>query len=278
LLVKHWKGARASYPEAGGCQTGRNRLRRYERGKTVGPERLAGPREPATAEPFTPGRFIRPRVMLKPSSVGEWIAHLDQDSLYEHLVDPPWIVATVRYAAPLRQLGGAPAAVTTVHLNDPELVDDLMELLRGSDCIVDRIGPRSVATTGLSTSWTGTFGSSRRCIRAPGRCEIAAKAARPLLPHDPRIASVCLTTGRSSETLGAARWDLDSMTHRRRSASEWASTRITPRSSLRACKTPHGLAANHWAACFGGPRWSSSSRSSCLRCSSRSGSEATTRG
>jgi hypothetical protein len=39
----------------------------------VGPERLAGPREPAAAEPFTPGRFIRPRVMLKPSSVGEWL-------------------------------------------------------------------------------------------------------------------------------------------------------------------------------------------------------------
>ena len=54
-------------------------------------------------------------------------------------------MATVRYAAPLRQFRGAPAAVTTVHLNDPELVDDLMELLRGSDCIVDRIGPRSVA-------------------------------------------------------------------------------------------------------------------------------------
>ena len=51
----------------------------------------------------------------------------------------------MRYAAPVRQLGGALAAVTTIHLNDPELVDDLMELLRGSDCIVDRIGPRSVA-------------------------------------------------------------------------------------------------------------------------------------
>ena len=110
----------------------------------MGPERLAGPREPAAAEPFTPGRFIRPRDMLKPSSVGERVAR-DPDSLYEHLVDLPLIVATVRDAAPLRQLGGAPAAVTTVHLNDPELVDDLMELLRGSDCIVDRIGPRSVA-------------------------------------------------------------------------------------------------------------------------------------
>jgi hypothetical protein len=144
----------------------------------VGPERLAGPREPAAAEPFTPGRFIRPRVMLKPSSVGEWIAHLDPDSLYEHLVDLPLRVATVRYAAPLRQLGGAPAAVTTVHLNDPELVDDLMELLRGSDCIVDRIGPRAMMR--LSTSWTGTCGFSRRCTRVPGRCEIAAKAARPV--------------------------------------------------------------------------------------------------
>jgi hypothetical protein len=73
------------------------------------------------------------------------VAHVDPDSLYEHPVDLPWIMATVRDAAPLRQLGGAPAAVTTVHLNDPELVDDLMELLRSSDCIVDRIGPRSVA-------------------------------------------------------------------------------------------------------------------------------------
>jgi hypothetical protein len=35
--------------------------------------------------------------------------------------------------------------VTTVHLSDSELVDDLIELLRGSDCIVDRIGPRSIA-------------------------------------------------------------------------------------------------------------------------------------
>jgi hypothetical protein len=111
----------------------------------VGPERLAGPREPAAAEPFTPGRFIRPRVMLKPSSVGEWTCGRGSGRLYEQPVDLPSIVATVRYAAPLRQLGGAPAAVTTVHLNDPELVDDLMELLRGSDCIVDRLGPRSVA-------------------------------------------------------------------------------------------------------------------------------------
>jgi hypothetical protein len=74
----------------------------------VGPERLAGPREPAAAEPFTPGRFIRPRGMLKASSVGEWVARVDPDSLYEHLVDLPLIAATVRYAAPLRQLRGAP--------------------------------------------------------------------------------------------------------------------------------------------------------------------------
>jgi hypothetical protein len=40
--------------------------------------------------------------------------------------------------------GGASAAVTTVHLNDPELVEDLIELLRSSECVVDRIGPRSV--------------------------------------------------------------------------------------------------------------------------------------
>jgi hypothetical protein len=35
------------------------------------------------------------------------LAEVDPDSLYEHLVDLPLIVATVRYAAPLRQLGGA---------------------------------------------------------------------------------------------------------------------------------------------------------------------------
>jgi hypothetical protein len=68
-----------------------------------------------------------------------------RDGLYEHLVDPLWIVTTVRNAALLRQLGGAHCGMTTVHLNDSELVDDLMELLRGSDCIVDRIGPRSLA-------------------------------------------------------------------------------------------------------------------------------------
>ena len=51
---------------------------------------------------------------------------------------------TVRYTTPLRQLRGASAAVTTVHLNDPDLVEDLIELLRGSDCIVDRIAPRSI--------------------------------------------------------------------------------------------------------------------------------------
>jgi hypothetical protein len=35
--------------------------------------------------------------------------------------------------------------MTVVHLNDPELVDDLIELLRNSECVVDRVGPRSVA-------------------------------------------------------------------------------------------------------------------------------------
>jgi hypothetical protein len=53
-------------------------------------------------------------------------------------------MTTLRSAAPLRQLRGAPAAVTTVHLNDPDLVEDLIELLRASDCIFDRIGPRSI--------------------------------------------------------------------------------------------------------------------------------------
>jgi hypothetical protein len=56
----------------------------------------------------------------------------------------------VRDTTPLRQLRGASAAVTTVHLNNPDLVEDLIELLRGSDCIVDRIGPRSI---GIRSGW-----------------------------------------------------------------------------------------------------------------------------
>jgi hypothetical protein len=35
--------------------------------------------------------------------------------------------------------------VTTVHLNDPHLVEDLMKLLRDTKCVVDRIGPHSIA-------------------------------------------------------------------------------------------------------------------------------------
>lgn len=34
--------------------------------------------------------------------------------------------------------------MASVHLNDPDLVEDLIELLRGSGCIVERIGPRSI--------------------------------------------------------------------------------------------------------------------------------------
>jgi hypothetical protein len=44
----------------------------------------------------------------------------------------------------MRQSRSASTAVTVVHLNDPELVDDLIELLRNSECVVDRVGPRSV--------------------------------------------------------------------------------------------------------------------------------------
>jgi hypothetical protein len=36
--------------------------------------------------------------------------------------------------------------VTTVHLNQPQLVDDLIGLLHGSDCVAERIGPRSIET------------------------------------------------------------------------------------------------------------------------------------
>jgi hypothetical protein len=34
--------------------------------------------------------------------------------------------------------------VTTVHLNDPDFVEDLIKLLRDADCVVDRVGPRSI--------------------------------------------------------------------------------------------------------------------------------------
>jgi hypothetical protein len=44
----------------------------------------------------------------------------------------------------LRQLRGASAAVTTIRVNNPDLVEDLMELLRGSGCIVARTGPGSI--------------------------------------------------------------------------------------------------------------------------------------
>jgi hypothetical protein len=52
----------------------------------------------------------------------------------------------LRGAARLRQLPGSRLRlVTTVHLNDPDLVEDLIERLRGSGCIVARIGPHTVA-------------------------------------------------------------------------------------------------------------------------------------
>jgi hypothetical protein len=35
--------------------------------------------------------------------------------------------------------------MTTVHLNNPDLVEDLMKLLREADCVVDRVGPRSIS-------------------------------------------------------------------------------------------------------------------------------------
>jgi hypothetical protein len=35
--------------------------------------------------------------------------------------------------------------MTTVHLNDADLVENLMEFLRESQCVVDRVGPRSIS-------------------------------------------------------------------------------------------------------------------------------------
>ena len=40
--------------------------------------------------------------------------------------------------------GGASAAVTTVHLNDPDLVEALIERLRDSGCIVARLSPHTI--------------------------------------------------------------------------------------------------------------------------------------
>jgi hypothetical protein len=35
--------------------------------------------------------------------------------------------------------------MTTIHVNDPSLVEDLMQFLRDADCVVDRVGPHSIA-------------------------------------------------------------------------------------------------------------------------------------
>jgi hypothetical protein len=40
--------------------------------------------------------------------------------------------------------GGASAAVTTVHLNDPDLVEALVQRLRDSGCIVARTSPHTI--------------------------------------------------------------------------------------------------------------------------------------
>jgi hypothetical protein len=34
--------------------------------------------------------------------------------------------------------------MTTIHINDPNLVEELMKLLRDTDCVVDRVGPHSI--------------------------------------------------------------------------------------------------------------------------------------
>jgi hypothetical protein len=47
--------------------------------------------------------------------------------------------------------------MTMVHLNDPDLVEDLMDLLRGSDCDVRRVGPRTVR---ILSGWPVRDGAS----------------------------------------------------------------------------------------------------------------------
>jgi hypothetical protein len=47
--------------------------------------------------------------------------------------------------------------VTTVHLNDPDLVEDLIDFLRNADCVVDRVGPRSLR---IRSGWPVRDGAS----------------------------------------------------------------------------------------------------------------------
>jgi hypothetical protein len=47
--------------------------------------------------------------------------------------------------------------VTTVHLSDPILVKDLIDLLRNADCVVDRVGPRSLT---IRCGWPVQDGAS----------------------------------------------------------------------------------------------------------------------
>jgi hypothetical protein len=42
--------------------------------------------------------------------------------------------------------------VTTVHLNEPDLVGDLIERLRASGCGVERVGPRAIE---IRSGWPG---------------------------------------------------------------------------------------------------------------------------
>jgi hypothetical protein len=50
---------------------------------------------------------------------------------------------TVRWR-PTAATGAHLRQVTTIHLNDPDLVEDLTRQLSDAHCIVDRVGPRSI--------------------------------------------------------------------------------------------------------------------------------------
>ena len=63
---------------------------------------------------------------------------------YGRLVDRLLIGVTVGDTGPVAATPGRARGMTMVHLNDADLVEDLIELLRGSDCVVDRVAPRSI--------------------------------------------------------------------------------------------------------------------------------------
>jgi hypothetical protein len=60
-----------------------------------------------------------------------------------HPVDKPLAATTVKYAAPLRPLRGAPAALH-IYISHPALRDDLRAFLEHADCVVRESHPQEL--------------------------------------------------------------------------------------------------------------------------------------